>query len=550
MSYLFPKRVLRAGDILNPLELTEDISPAADRVSGRLNAHNFDQSIDTGLTVDYRAFYAMTHFKEVVPFGWTGAAAGAWGNPDGSEPAGYNFMLIQNNFEWQPIQGDLGVSVQRSITTGTSVLWINAYIQYLWWGFDWSHISGSPLRTKQHYNNAMIYPVNLQFALRVNGVLIPETITGVDDITYRASIPIKPSFQISLTGDPTVPGPADLRGNQVCALGPPCLPVRLGACVPVQPGDQLVEVVVRRVPYVTDRGIKLNGALDKVYLYNQQLNVIDLKMFPIDSVAAAETTADAFQEEELLTQASMYTDRVQPVIGAYNAVQEGALQRGALMNAQLPDALLDCSTTERDYGDGPTFNNWFPGHTGAAKDTVTTTGYAGAPATGWKLITDFGNTNPVKIQNLTISEPCRILVLVNLQVRNIIGPTVNFVTEGDFDGSASEFGSFALFKIMWQYASAGGTSWTGIEESLGMVNNFVWWPCRPTGYGVPGSVVWNPTPSFGLEHVEVALMAVIDFYGAAPTEPINIGVFGSVADDGTEYQVRCGNIIAMAHRYF
>jgi len=29
MSYLFPRRVLRAQDVLDPIELTQDISPAA-----------------------------------------------------------------------------------------------------------------------------------------------------------------------------------------------------------------------------------------------------------------------------------------------------------------------------------------------------------------------------------------------------------------------------------------------------------------------------------------------------------------------------------------
>jgi hypothetical protein len=551
MSYLFQKRVLRAGDILNPIELTEDIAPAADRVSGKLNAHNFSQTIDTGMVVNAGAFYTEQHYNDSVPFGWVGTVPGAFGYPDGTTMGASGSVLVQNNFEWQAMVDQYGASTEVTLTTGTSVLWINAYVQYLWWGFNLSRSGGFVNAYEQHYNNAQDTPVNLQFALRVNGNIVPETITGVDDLTYRSTIPLKPKRQISYSTTTAsfvpLPGPADKRGLQVCALGPPCLPIRLGACVPVQPGDQLVEIVVRRVPYVAFREITQYSSLDKVYLYNRQLNVIDLKMFPVDSVAAAEVSASAFREEELLTAASLYTNRVQPTIAAYNAVQEGALQRGALMNAQLPATILSCATTERIYGNGPTFNNWFPGH-GAGRDTVTTFGFAGSPATGWKLITDAGNVDPVSINGFALSQQrCKILVLVNLQLRNVYG--LDFVgTTGDANdpviSRAADYSVFALFKIMWQYDNEGSTTWHGVEESIGMVNNFVWWPKRP---GTSDPLTASGAYQQGLEHAEIQLMALIDFFDG-PTRPLNIGVFGGVANDNDKYQVRCGSITVLALR--
>ena len=56
MSYIFPRRVLRPGDVLDPQELTEDITPAADRVSGKLNMHNFDQGVASTIVVDGEAY--------------------------------------------------------------------------------------------------------------------------------------------------------------------------------------------------------------------------------------------------------------------------------------------------------------------------------------------------------------------------------------------------------------------------------------------------------------------------------------------------------------
>lgn len=561
MSYLFPKRVLRAGDVLDPSELTEDISPAADRLGGRLNAHNISDSISTSVAVDPEAFYKYEHYYEGSRFVWTNSVAGNHIYPDEGGNTYTDAALVQNNFEWQAIIDQNDVAMRRTISTGTSVLWVNAFVQYLWHGFDqyaFGSIWWTPLPTTnnpgQHRNGAMTIPCGLQFAIRVDGAVIAETITGIDDAVYRSSIPIKPNRQRSDTVL-IAPGPADARGEQICSLGPPCLPIRVGACVPVTPGDHVVELVVRRVPFVRSKargdtvgGIIQYGPYDKIYLYSRQLNVIELKAHPVDSVAAFESSAPSFSEEELLSQSSLYTTRVQSVINDYNAVGEGALQRGALINDHLPSALLGAATTEREYGTGPTFNNWIPDL--ETMDTVTTTAYAGAPGTGWTLIANSG-VDPIRIDNFSVSTACKVLVLANLQVRNIKGSGVANPATGQetIDQRASSIADFALFKIMWQLTTDSATTWTGVDESIGMVNNFVWWPKTPTqtDYDTDQVAAVEGAPEYGLEHVEVQLMALLDFDPPSAT-PINIGVFGGVATDGCTYEVGRGNIIALALR--
>jgi hypothetical protein len=403
----------------------------------------------------------------------------------------------------------------------------------------------------QHKNRAMTQPCGLQFAIRVDGNIIPETITGVDDTIYRASIPLKPTTQRTDT-ILIAPGPADARGEQICALGPPCLPIRVGACVPVSSGDHTIELVVRRVPFVgtTNRGSSVGttvsyGPYDNIYVFARQLNVIELKAYPVDSATAFEVTAPSFSEEETLSTASLYTDRVQPVITAYNAVEAGGLQRGALMHEHLPSALLSAATTEREYGTGPVFNNWIPST--ELLDTVTLTGYAGTPGVGWKLIDDSG-ANPISITSFTVQQVCKVLVLVNMQVRNVGGN--NAVSGGSGNNPARRTGDitdFALFKIMWQRVTDSSTDWIGVNESIGMVNNFVWWPkTAPSGSSDPAGESANP--AYSLEHVEIQLMALLDFDTASLSDIINIGVFGGVANDGCEYQVGRGNIIALKLR--
>jgi hypothetical protein len=545
MSYQFPKRVLRTGDVLNPRDLTEDFAPAADLVSGKLNAHNFNQTLGSpSVTVDRRAFYSVDGVLTTpVPFHWTGSTPGAFGYPDDTTIDAGMFQL-QNNFEWQALNTSV-LDFSVALTTGTAVLWINAYVQYLWFGFNpaWGTWSQNVL-TNQHRNYASQSPVNLQFALRVNGNVVEETITGIDDITYRASVPIKPEDPSAYAG---LPGPQDLLGRQISSLGPACLPVRLGACVPVQPGDQLVEVVCRRVPF-TDRAYGSffpgYGQYDVVFMYSRQIHVTELKMFPVDSVTSVEVSAPAFSDEAPLSQATLYTQRLQPIVSAYNSIDVGSVQRGALTHSQVPSTLLDSATTEQLYATdaGPIFNNYFPGHN---DDTVTTTGFSGAPGTGWKLITDASNNNSVRITGFTVTDKCQILVLANLRVRNILALLEQ--TSGDETLYAGNFAAFALFKLMWQYSGSGPTTWNGVEASTGMVNNFVWWP-RYDVNSSPIGAVTGPNLQAGIENVEVALMAVLDFTATAPTGPINLGVFGSVANDGTNYQISAGNIIALAYR--
>lgn len=547
MSYIFPRRVLRPGDVLDPQELTEDITPAADRVSGKLNMHNFNQGIVSTVPVDGEAYYSVTHFDQFVPFLWTSPVPfiAPWTFPDDGVVSSSMF-LVQNNFEWQAIIDGTSTATEVNLTTGQSVLWINAYAQYLWWGFNYALIGKSRFSYSQHFNGGMSYPCNLQFALRVNGNIIAETITGIDDLTYRASVPIKPLQQRGEAPGDVLPGPQDIRGTQVCALGPPCLPIRIGACVPCVPGPQKVELVVRRVPYIADDEVRRYGTLDRIYIYNRQVNVVELKSFPIDSVGPAEVTAPALETEDTLNQAALYTNRVQPVIAAYNDVQEGSLQRGALMHYHLPSALLSAVSQERLYT-GDVFNNWYPGWIGAQLNTVTTTRYSGTPGVGWSVVANSAGANALQVSAVNVSASCKVLVLANLQIRNVQGPDVEFPSEAVGLFRASDIASFALFQLMYQNQGAGATTWTAVPESMGMVNNFVWWPKAPNGT-LPYVQYTAPTnPDYGVEHAEVQLMALLDFTTPQAT-PINIAMFGSVSGTDVECSILRGNIMALVLR--
>lgn len=553
MSYIFPRRVLRAQDVLDPIELTLDISPAAERLSGRLNAHNFNQNIAATVPVQANTFYSMGHYQYPVPFIWTGTSPN-WGYPDAMFAPGFAYQ-VQNNFEWNTItQTAGGTPASFTINTGNSVLWINAYAQYLWYGFDRT----SPFWTgwgarNQHRHDAQTEPANMQFAIRVDGNIIPETITGIDDLIYRPSVPLKPRTQRSAAS--ILPGPADIRGEQTVALGPPCLPIRLGALVPVQSGQHVIDIVVRRAPLINANNIKTYKSSDKVYIFSRQLNVIDLKSFPTDSVGGSEVSAPAWDEEDLITTTEIYTNRVQRIVTRSNTIQEGNLARGALMHYHLPSALLGAYTTEVHYPTGEIFNNVMPGQN---SDTVTLTHFAGLPPSGWSIVTDFGAApgGPLYLSAIPTLTAKKLLVFANVQVRNIQGGAVTSL--GGL--RAADIGVFGLFRIMWQSTTEAPTTWhsgtlpgaTPSAVSDGMINNFVWWPSDPTTDLVDPQKR-QPLPAYGLEQVEVPLMMLLDLSTVSPSIPaVNLGVFcgtsGGYSGSDARFEIRFGSIIALALR--
>lgn len=552
MSYQFPRRVLRDQDVLDPIELTQDISPAAERLSGRLNAHNFNQTIAASVAVDPAAFYAFQHYAFFSPFVWSSAAPQN-GYPDTTASTAYQ---VQNNFEWNVVTTSGGVPSAVTITTGNSVLWVNAYAQYLWHGFAYNKATGTFEARQQHANRCQDDPSNIQFAIRVDGNIVVESMTGIDDVAYRPSVPIKPVTQRVTSGGSLtkLPGPQDIRGEQLTALGPPCLPVRVGALVPVQSGAHTVELVVRRAPLIRANEVSGYKSTDKVYVYSRQVNVVDLKSFPVDSVSGAEVSAPGWDEEDLIDNTSIYVNRVQPVIAGYNDVQEGNLARGALMHYHLPSALLASYTVERTYAAGTLFNSVYPGN---GVNTVTTTAYAGAPATGWVNITD--GANSVRLAPVSITGGPTLLIFANAQVRNVQGGFVRSTLGGADAEIAGNIAAFALFQIMWQSVTDGATTWYPISESLGMVNNFVWWPADPTQpVGASGTNL--PVPEYGLEQVEIQLMAQLDT-NLVGGQNIRIGLFGATNDNGAlgstattatnvpvEYEIRFASMTALALR--
>lgn len=518
MSYIFPRRVLRDQDVLDPIELTLDISPAAERLSGRLNAHNFKQTIASTVTIADEAFY-KPYFVEVASdpqFG--GPPAGPYNLPilpgaPGVDPDAYQ---VSNTFDWQTVDDVNGTPLQLSFTTGNSVLWINAYAQYLWNGFN----AGIPIYGANPWGHDFAgpstRPCNVQFAIRVDGTVLPDSITGIDQTDFRSSLALK---AVNPRQEGTfLPGPQDIRGNVASGLGPPCLPIRITTCLPVQAGDHTVQLVVRRLPDVRDvLGSFTYAPQDFVAVFNRQLLAVDMKSFPTDSVGGSEVSAPAWDEEDLITTASIYSNRVQPIITRSNAIQQGNVSRGAFMHYHLPTALLAADTAEYDWGTQELFNSAYPG-----MSTVTTSGtkYAGVPGFGWYLLNDgTAPTRPIQTAAFDGTKRSFFVVFANAQLIRVSNDDLNTLTLGMQN-------QFAAFKIM--YKVLGDPVLKSLDASTGYINSFVAFT-RALG---------SFSSAQATERAEVQIMACLDLraaplaapieyfalYGSAITEP-SVGIF-------------------------
>ncbi len=200
----------------------------------------------------------------------------------------------------------------------------------------------------------LYYPAQIQYALRVDGVVITETITGRFDNERAPLTPARivnprdensPSAGAGISG----PGLAAFR-ERPDAINIPMFSVRLTASVNVEPGDHVVELVVRRVPTGRRRsftppppevGAPVSGTTyipdeSRVYIYSRQMSVTDIPIEPIDSaVFGTPAVVSSFKDEDVVTKKSLVDDRLQKVASEINDIQSFQVARGAINGDHL-----------------------------------------------------------------------------------------------------------------------------------------------------------------------------------------------------------------------
>lgn len=499
MPHIFPRRLLRTRDVLDPSDFNDDIHPVYDLVNGRLDRMNFnagnlknnlrahpdtpdaDGSV-SGASVAEGAYF-NTHVSQIESrYGFypllgsstlrhppnfvktDGSTFRAWLEFSGTNPYAYP-SVVPNHGAWSAVKNaDLTGSQQLTFTTGQSKIWVSAYAQYIWQGFyeykkpwvngtrkfkgndeikspefgkSWlaEHSSDNlAIREREvlnqtgpsskweslpsedtpnltdnleEYDVPFAYPLNeteggederqvpnqngyhhiskgfkpcmLQFALRVDGKVIEETITGkrlpfeesphglevtdsirtkeddeeddlkefLEDFTVLNTVFGQRSFSVnSGYGDSADARPGQkMRSSRAVAYGPEVMPVRLGAVVEVQPGEHTIELVVRRLQ--RKKGKFEEG--DFVGVFSRRMLAFDL---PIKSIRQEGNAANnslisyvvpGFQTEDKITDDNINDSR-QRLGASLNKVNETHLSDNVLTNKYLPSKVVYSKT--------------------------------------------------------------------------------------------------------------------------------------------------------------------------------------------------------------
>ena len=201
----------------------------------------------------------------------------------------------------------------------------------------------------------LYYPAQIQYALRVDGVVLTETITGRFDneqaplTPSRISNPRDINEPVATNSKITGPSQGPFR-ERPDAINIPMFSVRLTASLDVAPGDHLVELVVRRVPTGRKRSfvppppsvgdVTLATTYlpveNRVYIYSRQLAVTDIPKEPVES-APFETASvvKSYKDEDVVSKKTLVDQRLQSVASDLNEVKSYQLARGSINGDHL-----------------------------------------------------------------------------------------------------------------------------------------------------------------------------------------------------------------------
>jgi hypothetical protein len=387
MSTVFPPRAFKGSEIVDPAWLDKTYQPIAEKIFGRIN----EQDIRSGafpIAKVYVANGTYSYDKGAYTNKWLNAGTvdpGFGAAVSAASPSGWfeNGTSVDYSIAWQPIS-----SMKVDITTGEDVLWIVGMTQYA---------------TFKGTGTSLVTPTTpsedearVQFAIRIDGSVVEETITG-------SNIYPDPTNQMLYKGA-AVSDNYDYRHLRTVqnteGIGGAAKPVRLTYSAPVVEGDHLIEVVVRRLPQ-SDGNLDNQpssgqpGIGSEVRLYNRQIFVLACNAYGDTVSTMSASGVKSFDENEVLSQASLFTNRLSVVANRMNILPTQSLERGALRRTHLPRAVNtldlkfisddDPKTYTQIYDNFNDNGNWETVQTGSG--TLLRITNSGA---GWNLATNPG----------------------------------------------------------------------------------------------------------------------------------------------------------------
>lgn len=469
MPFIFPKRVLQTGDVLAKADMNADWQPIGELASGGLDSHNLAGVLASQVSVADSTFHKAYYIEQGVNPGF-GDNTG-YTNPTLAGPPA-NAWVVPITSNWSQV----GSMELTNIVTGISNLWIVGWCAYVYYGFIGTN---GTVGTHAALTAGNFIDAGLQLALRVDGQILPETVTGHTDDRYRPVEPLKPQVQRSsanAVGMKHMPGPGLVKSHIIRGHGPQAGALRLVASAPVGPGNHTVELVARIVQKENPLA-SLIIADTAVGIHNRKLFVLDCPVYPNTAPSRSEVEIPAFDDATVVSTANMTTNRMTVLTTALNGLDAGHLQRGSFTNRHLPKVPPDHSYVGLTPASPVEYDCKYPGYgvdTLAAARTGNNVGwsYVSDPGGARLLRTDYDLVRAAGAIDAT--DDCLIVVMADVQLHSIEN-----IAGSEDPAQQPSICSFANFAIA---ALPSGGAFAEIESTEAAFNNHVYW-----GYaaGVP-----------------------------------------------------------------
>jgi hypothetical protein len=575
VPYIFPKRRLKGSDILDPNDLNQDFTPVQELLSGKLDAKNFiANDLKTGVTAKAGAYY-NTHYASVdVPVFLGTSRETTTMNfvrsdgttirpipPGSSYPSIDDIFVIPNTQAWVPILDNSGAALKLSVTTDQANLWITGFAQYVWNGFfepkgeaeqsesggvwlsqgdfkkeptqfldsdgnqrapyaypireaDAEYEAANPDQGGYHHISRGEKAANVQFAIRIDGRIIEESITGKQGTYDREPKGMRAGdsknrlggqrgYKKKVTYSDSLPRPGQrVPDERAVGLGPEVLPVRLGCVVPVAPGSHTIEIIARRLRPLKDRQLKVG---DYVGVFSRNLFAMELHSYAARATdRVSPPTIPNFESETGITSARMATNTTQKLESRLNDIRVADVQRNSLPNTHLPSkvkfvgrqvitpnvmttadgvALSAGVSRARWPGWGTFKNNVLSGLAGGWDSA------AAAEEFGWHMLADSGAGSATQLlisdSSLTTTADEVMMVMADVNLRRITPLPSNFISLLDdeerdnwrdyisFYQPHKYLDLYAAFSL--GYSSDGGTTWNIVDaQRPAWINRYNW----------------------------------------------------------------------------
>ena len=221
------------------------------------------------------------------------------------------------------------------------------------------------------------FGAQIQYAFRIDGAVLTETITGRYDNEMGALRPLLRQSPLSgirgiLTSSTNKPVGAAFKrfGNRPDAVNVPMHSVRLTATVEVEAADHVIELVVRRVPCGKKQDFRFvpppvagttspgTDVDNRVMIYNRMLTVAESPLEPASSALFEKAVVvPAYKDEDVVDKKNLYDERLNSIVTDSNQLKDYQVSRGAINGDHLADysSVLAVATGYRSPGSSLSF---------------------------------------------------------------------------------------------------------------------------------------------------------------------------------------------------